>query len=170
MHGQRPHPGQPHSAPPYNGAYPPHYGSPYGASPQPPVPGRLKAARVVIFILASLTSVGALACGLLFFFESSSPSTAQGDYWAGMFLMLAVVLAAWAVWQFVLGAKATTRRPWVMWAIIVTYGLSAASGVLNFFLSIGTGESTGGQLLGAGLAVSIAIATWIHRDYYTGRF
>ncbi|MDA2809712.1 hypothetical protein O4J56_03570 [Nocardiopsis sp. RSe5-2] len=129
----------------------------------------MKAVRVVIFILASLTSIGVLALFVISLAESSSPSSPQGDLWSGIFLLVAVVLAAWAAWQFVLGAKATTRRPWVMWAIVVTYGLSAAAGVLNFFSSAGMGEATGGQLVGVALAVSIAIATWSHRDYYTGR-
>ena len=192
-YGQQPGYGYPQQAPqgvpPQGGyAYPqqtpqgyPGYPAGPGGFPGMPMqmPGNLKAARVIMFIVGGLQLIlGLLAAigGAVLTDSTSSSSSSASDLAGGLVLGLGIFIAAVGVLAIVLAAKFANGGNGVRITTIV-YGALSVVGALSNFAQLGNSGSAGGGIAGGiiGLALGITIlsaaasssgAAWFKRPRY----
>ncbi|OKK20917.1 hypothetical protein AMK16_10995 [Streptomyces sp. CB00455] len=175
----------PQGVPPQGGyAYPqqqapqgyPGYPAGPGGYPGMPMemPGLLKTARVLLFIVSGLQIVVGLFALVGAAAVSSSTNSDAGDLGAGLIAVVAVLVFAFAVWALILGVKFAKGGNGVRIATIVYGSLSILGSLANFANTSANGSSgvfggiiglaIGGTILAA--AVSSSGAAWFKRPRY----
>ncbi|MFD5143785.1 hypothetical protein [Streptomyces sp. NPDC058401] len=157
----------------------------YPGSPMP-MPGGVKGARVILFILGILTALGGLALAVIggvFASEFDSGSSSSGDAAAALgigFVFGGIVLLGFALWPILTAAKLGKGRGGVRVSGII-YGsiqtfFALAGLIINLVTLSGMHESGGAPLLlsvvpglislGLGLWILIGLANSAAGEYF----
>ncbi|MFK0254242.1 hypothetical protein [Streptomyces sp. NPDC090445] len=154
-------------------AYP---GYPAGGYPAPagqvPMPGGVKAARVILYVLGILQALFGvlLLLGGAFFaslFADSSSSTASdaGAVAGGFFVIIGIICIAFALWPILTAAKMAKGRGGVRGSGIafgVVQSLFAGLSVLTNLAALGSADGAPAIVLSMIMAVvSLALGIWI---------
>ncbi|MBT2402374.1 MULTISPECIES: hypothetical protein [unclassified Streptomyces] len=153
--------------------YPAYPGGPGGfPGAQMPMPGGVSAARVILFILGSLQALGGVGLVIMgaFFasiFADSSSSTASdaGALAGGAFVVLGIVMLAFALWPILTAAKLGKGRGGVRVSGIIFGSLQALFAGISLLANLAASSSD--QAPPAVVisliftAISLALGIWI---------
>ncbi|WP_282694440.1 hypothetical protein [Streptomyces sp. CC208A] len=176
--GQQPGYGQPQppqggygypAAPPASpyGAYP--AGAPYGA-PAMTMPGGVKTARVLLWIVGILQILAGIALALVggAFASEAGLDSGAGAAVTGVFVFIGLLVLAFGVWGVIIAAKCANGGNGIRISGIVYGSLSTAGGLANLGQSQGV-SSVVGLVIGILLIVFFAkadAAAWFKRPRY----
>ncbi|GAA3073465.1 hypothetical protein GCM10017562_46500 [Streptomyces roseofulvus] len=173
--GQQPGYGYP-QAPQQGYGYPAAPGAPYGAYPggmpygvPMAMPGTVKAARVMLWIIGILQIIAGIALAAMggtFASEAGLGSGADAAV-TGIIVGVGVLVAAFGIWGVVIAAKCANGGNGIRISGIVYGSLATAGGLAN--LAQGEGRSTVGLVIGILLIVFFAkadAAAWFKRPRY----
>lgn len=168
---------QPGQAPGYGYPQAPPIGQPYGygAGPQE-MPGLMKTARVLLFILAGLQLLFGLIVGILAgAAQDTSSAFGSGDDTSaatGLIIAIAIVLLAFGALSIFLGAKFKTGGTGIRVTTIVYSSLMILGGLSNLVRG-GGGSATFGGIISLAIAgiilasmVNGSASAWFNRPRY----
>ncbi|MBW5486567.1 hypothetical protein [Streptomyces bambusae] len=196
-YGQQPQQGQPpygypqqapQGVPPQAGyGYPqqapaPGYPAGYPAAPMQ-MPGLIKTARVLLFIVAGLQILFGVIFGIVLMAASGAAAgtsvSDEADFLAGLGGIMVFILFAFAAWAITLGVKFSNGGSGVRVTTIVYAALFIALSLINFLSALGASSQGGGggPVVGAIIGLSIggiilasmvnsAAGAWFKRPRY----
>ncbi|MFE6227221.1 MULTISPECIES: hypothetical protein [unclassified Streptomyces] len=153
------------AAPPAS-PYGPYPGAPYGAPGMAVMPGTVKTARVLVWIIAILQILGGIAVAALAGTYANS-SSSSSDAVTGVVLGLAVFAIALGIWGVVIAAKVANGGNGIRISAIVYGSLVTLGGVAN--VAQGQNASVAALALGVLIIVFFAkadAAAWFKRPRF----
>ncbi|GFH36071.1 hypothetical protein [Streptomyces pacificus] len=148
------------------------YGPGYAGGPIS-MPGLMKAARVLLFVVGGLQMLMGIlfAIGIAVAQDMRGAADAEGDLLAGLGFIIVLFLLAFAVWAIVLGLRFSKGGNAVRVATIVYASLSILGSLVNF--ADGEASSAVGGVIGLAIGgvilasmVNSSASAWFNRPRY----
>ncbi|MFJ5706228.1 MULTISPECIES: DUF3824 domain-containing protein [unclassified Streptomyces] len=163
------------AAPPAS-PYGPYPGAPYGAPGMMAMPGTIKAARVMLWIvgiLQILVGLGIAVGGSFLVNEVDGSGSSAATAATGLFIGMGVFVAALGIWGVVIAARCANGRGGIRVSGIVYGSLLTLSGLSNLGMAESMGTNRSGSLVGLVIGILIIVffskadaGAWFKRPRY----